>query len=572
MATCNLSQLGGPIFVCTFLHGAFARRGLQLNMSPGKTSAVVTLRGRGAVEQRQTYLLCSNPGLDFTIADGQTLRLALLAKYKHLGVQVASNHSMDLELEARICSAKSAFAVLARPLLTNRHFPLQVRLRLFQSLILTRLLFGAGAWPVLTVRQLDRMQKVLLSFLRRVLRLRIDGDHHVSNDELFVKTGTAPLRAMLAKERLLFAQQLFAYSADFVQHLAHLEYTATSASWLAGVKADLRWAAEVDPTIPPHWAADLTDAIDHWQQPTRPSWKSKVRRLWKRHLQQEELMIHAHGFHKLIFRTLTQGGCEFEPRLDSLNQLGTTPTASYPCDCGRTFSTAQGLASHRRLAHGVRALEAPFLQGHTCPICLRFLWTTNRLRGHLSDMPRDGSPNPCYAQLCRLGYVTEYEATDFPIAQRGVSRRDSLQAQGPMLDPTPAAFKELAHLQIQIDTLCTTLSDVLSARAIEDGEHLGAALTQVTQCWFAAFVRNGRSIQDIRDLGDSWMELLMCYEEDAPPDVTWESMVFCIGAGTGSPSLWTPLQMDGWRTLSWRSTISSLRASLDFRLKPVLLP
>eukprot|EP00438_Fugacium_kawagutii_P007668 Skav232216 [mRNA] locus=scaffold2626:459775:462363:- [translate_table: standard] len=436
---------------------------------------------------------------------------------------------MDAELEARITSAKSAFAALTRPLLSNRHLPLRLRLQLFRSLVQTRLLFGAGAWPVLTSRQLEKLQKVHLGMLKRVLRLRSDAAHHVSNFDIMVQAGTSTMRAVLARERLLFAQQMFSHSAEFVQTLAHLEFAATQTSWLAGLREDLRWAAEVDPqNMPGHWADDLTEAIDAWQSPLRPNWKSRVNRLWKRHLQQEELMIHAHGLHKLIFNTLTQGGCEFEPKLDTLLQVGHVSSGQHSCFCGKGFSTAQGLACHQRLVHQYRAPEAPFLQDATCPSCLRFLWTTNRLRSHLSYIPRDGRPNQCFARLQLMGYNVEYAVTDFPALQRGQHRCDALQAQGPLCDPTPLADRQRVWLQADADAIRTELEAALAGRDPEAGLHLGEALTTLTQTWFRAFLRHDRHLPECRDLGDSWLELLAVY--DSTQDADWAAAVFmCWG-------------------------------------------
>lgn len=52
----------------------------------------------------------------------------------------------------------------------------------------------------------------------------------------------------------------------------------------------------------------------------------------------------------------------------------------YSCECGRSFTTPQGLAAHRRFAHDYVAPETALVKGLTqCPACLRHLWTPARL-------------------------------------------------------------------------------------------------------------------------------------------------------------------------------------------------
>eukprot|EP00438_Fugacium_kawagutii_P022323 Skav221794 [mRNA] locus=scaffold4067:171547:173760:+ [translate_table: standard] len=318
---------------------------------------------------------------------------------------------------------------------------------------------------------------------------------------------------------------MFAHSADFVQHLAHLEAAYTTSSWLHGLMADLQWAHEIDPSLPETWQDNLTEAIDHWQQPMRPHWTCRVQRIWRRHLQQEEMMAHAHGLHRSIFKVLTEGGSEFSPPLSSLHSLGTgaPSAATFDCDCGRSFTTAQGLACHRRLAHGHQALETPFLQDATCPWCLRYMWTTNRLRAHLAYIPRDGRPNACFAGLAALGYVTDYQAVDFPTGHRGHSRCDALQAQGPARDPTTAAERETAALLVDLDRWEAELRTDDFRRSMDEGIHLGEALTTYTLTWFDAYLRVDRCLSQVADIADGWLALLMPFEAD---DDDWATYIF----------------------------------------------
>jgi hypothetical protein len=56
----------------------------------------------------------------------------------------------------------------------------------------------------------------------------------------------------------------------------------------------------------------------------------------------------------------------------------------YTCFCGRSFTTAQGLAAHKRQKHQIGAMKRHLIDGPTGPSCLMFFWSRQRLYQHLS--------------------------------------------------------------------------------------------------------------------------------------------------------------------------------------------
>ena len=117
----------------------FAARGFTVNFEHGKTSAVITFVGQDAPEMRREHLLCDRPGVAIEFFDGRTEWLHFDVKYKHLGTLFASSHSFEPELRQRIGTAKATFQTVFRAILGNRHFPLRLRLRFFQSLVCSKL-------------------------------------------------------------------------------------------------------------------------------------------------------------------------------------------------------------------------------------------------------------------------------------------------------------------------------------------------------------------------------------------------------------------------------------------------
>lgn len=411
----------------------------------GKTSAVLAFRGKHAPQQRAKFLLHDRPGVWCDVGEDEPAWLHCMNSYKHLGVVFTANRSWDLEIAQRTGSAGSSFALLARP--RNKYLPVDVRLRLFKALICTKLFFGMGAWPILPPKLMDKLQTTLVKMLRRALRLGAGADGKLTNAEVLAKAGMGSMRSHVALERLRFAQQLFRHAPVFVQHLLHLERARVSDSWVEGLSFDIQWLAELDAAIPVDWAKDFTDFIDRAQQHNlRPSWKSTLHRAWRFHLQQERMMLTVHADHQELFAILRDHGACFDPDVDSRLQA----TTAHRCHCGQSFSSGQGLAVHKRRAHGEFALEHGMLNGATCPACLTFLWTTQRLQQHLAYAPRSGLPNPCYQQPLEAGYQVQYEPVNELRSQQGINRCDALRAFGPPLPFAQQAQRRLDALDLAI--------------------------------------------------------------------------------------------------------------------------
>ena len=264
--------------------------GFTLNFSKGKTSAVMTLKGAPSGELRTQYQLHANPGVYRPFEDGQTEWLHFVPTYRHLGTLFASNHPLHCELRSRVGMAKSAFAQLAKPILTNKFMPCKLRLQYFQSLIATKLYFGLGAWSTPTPKQIQYLQGALIAMLKRVLRI---GQERIPADRVLMLANTAEIRVRLAVERLLYAQRLFRTGPPFLHHLLQIEFTQIEHSWMHGLRADLAWTEEVCPKcLPDGWQDNLTNLIDWWQEPTQ-YWTRLVKKVWKLHLTQHAIMADA---------------------------------------------------------------------------------------------------------------------------------------------------------------------------------------------------------------------------------------------------------------------------------------
>ena len=482
----------------------FLDRGFQLNLTKGKTGVVATFSGPSAASQRKLYQLLPQPGVHHQFVDQQDCFVHFMPAYRHLGTLYTSDQKLDAEIAARIGSAASAFAQVSRRLLTNRHLPQELRLQLFKSLILSKLYFSMGSWHTPTGSQFARLRRFVANALRRILRSPISKRESASH--VLAAAGVLDPRVQLAIDRLLYAQRLFHHGPAFLQLMVHAEHSQLDQSWLAGLRHDLRWLYGVEATPDEMLCSpDHTALIDYWQQsPTL--WKRRLHRAGKRHIFQETMMLEVQDWHAKIYTTLRTHHFTFQPDPAALH----LQECHYPCpDCPRTFTTPQGVHVHRRKVHGVFSLEHHLLDSATCPACLRYFWSTQRLQQHLAYIPRAGTPNPCFALLRQRGYSVSYSAETLPSAMRGQSRLDSLTVQGPIYCGPTADQRELIRLrqvrsQLQQEYDNFEVPDDYLSR----GDRLGHILTCVTQDWYASFCEHGHDPAAVPALQDIWIDVL----------------------------------------------------------------
>ena len=174
------------------------------NLDRGKTEALVSLVGKDSRKLR-TELFC---GQEPSIALSSTLwpeaRLRLVPRYKHLGGILHWSGSLLPEVKTRCAQAWQAFRkhrrlVFGSPMVTHREKAL-----LFQSLVLSSLLYGAGTWPVVEGEVVDKIQGTLVSMGRQMLRptYRFEEACHLGARKILAVARLPPAGVLLHVERL----------------------------------------------------------------------------------------------------------------------------------------------------------------------------------------------------------------------------------------------------------------------------------------------------------------------------------------------------------------------------------
>lgn len=255
-----------------------------------------------------------------------------------------------------------------------------------------------------------------------------------SNDEMQGLYRTPQVPQRLAVARISYAAKVWSVGPSTLRELLPKESSISKTSWWHYLCADLEWCRSLTAdAFPVEELVPEALALSWFKSPA--FWKTLARTALRKGALQEAAAADARSWHRKILAVLHQHGATTSGLDDPAIM-----SKQYPCECGKAFTTPQGLAAHRRFAHGYVAPETLLVKDLTqCPACLKHLWTPARLKQHLSYIPRKGGPNPCYQKLIYGGFQVEDASREDEedkkkifMASSGINRRDALQAMGPL--------------------------------------------------------------------------------------------------------------------------------------------
>eukprot|EP00435_Cladocopium_sp_Y103_P065310 s1878_g27.t1 len=219
--------------------------GLKLNFQPTKSEAVLTFRGEGASECRKYWCTeCQGCVPCPTIPD----HLRCVSTYEHLGVIFQADGGISAELQHRVSRAVQAHHQVRKQILHNKHVSCQTRLKLFEGLIVPVLFYGAGAWPLLNHRQLQKIHGVVLRWTRSIIGNGFWASDMLSDQQLLFAWKLPSVALRLAKMRLLYAFHLIRVGPQIILDVI----TATHqhpGSWFHALRQAMTWLRTMDSTL-----------------------------------------------------------------------------------------------------------------------------------------------------------------------------------------------------------------------------------------------------------------------------------------------------------------------------------
>ena len=404
----------------------FRGHGLTLNFSKAKSEVLVSLAGKKAGEERRKLLTAETEEHEVRQEDDKEKRMKTVSVYKHLGTKHQSGGKMDEEIKFRCEQAWAAWRPLSKHIFLNRNLRKTTRIELLQSLVFTRLFYGAGSWPVISRKQTKRIETTMMKMIRGVMGHTHKGQKEHWPDKQVLESANLPkVRIRLAKERLTYAKRFFQKAEDFIVGAVYVEEEKTQGSWLSGLREDLKWMSEVEGK----WASDLEAVQKEWKE--KGGWKQAVKRTVQRHILQERIA-------RNITKKLKQEGWDDRQEDDKEGEQVWT------CECCSVHRTKTGLAVHRRQKHGKEGDEYKFGNSSRCQVCMKEFWTVARMRQHLGYVSRKNKPNWCWKLYNGLGLKADEDEKDKDkeVPQQGINRRESITLHGPRICGAAKGDKE----------------------------------------------------------------------------------------------------------------------------------
>ena len=346
---------------------AITSHGLSANIGPKKTAALLVHRGRGAKAARDALFCRSRAKITVLCEHSTPVRLDAVPSYRHLGSIISYNGSVLADIRARVSRAKAEFGEGRRRVFCCPQIQLGKRVVLFQQHVLSAMLAGSGAWPVLCKGSWTALEQCLTSLHRQMLRLRGPEAQHCTRDEVYVACNASDPFDLLCLERLRFLGRLLRSGPDAAWALLQ-----NSPDGLEALHSACDWCYQALAHT-----CDLGCFRDGWS-----AWQKLIisrPRLWK------GLLKRAAAWHKGC-RALSVRWSSF---VRSTWATRPAPTADpglfqHAClICRRAFPTSQSWASHAALKHGFRTRHFLLAEGKRCRACGALFSCTRRLRNHL---------------------------------------------------------------------------------------------------------------------------------------------------------------------------------------------
>ena len=350
---------------------SLAVSGLQPNMKPGKTEVLVDLKGRGSLQARRDLM---HQDYKFHLQSPLIAEpLRAVGSYRHLGTIIQLGGRTSRDVQTKFAIAHETVTRYKAQIFSNRQMNIGAKTQLFNSLVMSAIVFNAATWQTRTKGQ---QKQIVAGFDRLHKRIAV----------------------------MHFGKQALEWSQAQVYSALQLPTTEV----LLRV-ARLRYLAQIVRVGQPHlWL------MEDWATNRMLPWKRLLRRAQARAIAYHRRVHEWEQWHKWTLDYL----CE-HAELQAPEELR---TEEYFClCCVRAFASPAALAVHAFKTHARRNVTRHFVDGLQCKECLKHFSTAINLQNHVK---RSGS---CLQTYLAGAFIVDPEP--------GVNSRTINQSKPVMPDP-----------------------------------------------------------------------------------------------------------------------------------------
>ena len=165
------------------------------------------------------HLNLTEPHPQITI-DGE--KLEAVDDFTYLGSNISAKNSVQKDISARINKARNSYCSL-RNIWKSNIYSLKTKLRLFNSNVISVLLYGCQSWRV-SKDDMNKLDVFQTKCLRRTCN--IFWPNKISNEDLYRRTNSSPISTQIQKHRLRWLGHVLRMPQDSIPKIA-LRWTLT---------------------------------------------------------------------------------------------------------------------------------------------------------------------------------------------------------------------------------------------------------------------------------------------------------------------------------------------------------
>lgn len=355
--------------------------GMTPNFGPGKTEAVLDLKGKNSHALRRKIFNDDKGQVDIQPARGQPLSLRVVYKYKHLGGYITHGGKLTPEIHHRIAQGRKTCKDYKAKLYANKAIPLAHRLQVLRSTALKAATYNTGCWPSLTVKDSQLWTHGMMALYRTALHRTMhymDLRHMTDSEVLGLCQALHPLTEL----RL---NRLRSYGQYLQRHCKLLwAILAEEQQWQQQLLEDFEWLYNNIKGLTIH--PSPTHDMEYWNDliRNRPrTWKGLLKRTATHAALQQRIHADVDWHHRQALRALADAGIPIDLQEERNMEY------AYLCFiCNQEFETYMAWAVHSFKRHGRTQPGRTLQTGTTCRACAKSFNTPARLARHFRTVPK----------------------------------------------------------------------------------------------------------------------------------------------------------------------------------------
>ena len=351
------------------------QHGMTPNVQPGKSELMLSFKGKGSRKLKERYYSPAGSSTMPIVCENATVPIHVVGEYLHLGALAHHSSSTICETKRRLGIGHQAFSTHRRLLYHNKQIPFEKRKQVFESLVLSKVLYGMELWTFKTRAGEQQFHSSILRLYRRLAKLPHDA--HLREEDILCATELPAPSTLLRRQRLRYLVTLFQCGTVVPWGLLHSDL-----DWIDLLRDDLSWMYEQlqrtshlpDPLLSfGPWRLLLREHPGYWKKlVTRAVKHDTLQRLRVQQVRQ----FHVRAINTLEFHGLLAPGLpKPRPKL---------PRAVFGCmRCQVPFRSKGGEGAHMNRSHQVVAEVRTLFDSTSCPACLKEYRSFSKVNAHL---------------------------------------------------------------------------------------------------------------------------------------------------------------------------------------------